>query len=49
MMGTCSGCEATDVEVNEAGHCAACATAPAATTAAPDAADSDGDSETEEA
>ena len=28
MMGTCTGCGTENVEVNEAGLCAACAAAP---------------------
>lgn len=28
MMATCTGCSAENVEVNEAGLCAACAAAP---------------------
>jgi len=28
MMGTCTGCKAENVEVNEAEMCAACAAAP---------------------
>lgn len=37
MMGTCSGCGATDVEVNEAGHCAACAASAGAESVTPEA------------
>lgn len=37
MMGTCSGCSATDVEVNEAGHCAACAASTDAQSVTPEA------------
>ena len=35
MVGTCKGCGAENVEVNEGGWCATCAAAAAATPAAP--------------
>lgn len=35
MVGTCKGCGAENVEVNEGGWCATCAAAAAATPATP--------------